>query len=149
MKWFLSVPVHAPVQLEFALCSVRLDDQGVEEKEGPFLFECQRHSSSSEWDSLPPCTKLEHVWRNNKGWKLSFERLLCRVLWLDNVPLLLFFETLSCGWGRRATAGSMGAEKNLPLSLYNFAATVWCCVKQIVLYKHLFKLIEKLFCAGQ
>lgn len=50
--------------------------------------------------------------------------------------------------GRKAPAGSMDAENHLPLGLWDFADLVWSCVKQIMLHKHLFKLIEKLFCVG-
>lgn len=75
-------------------------------------------------------------------------RLPCSVLLPDNVPLLMFFKTLWCGWRKKATAGSMGAEINLPLGLYDFADIVWSCVKQIMLYKHLYKLIKMLFCVG-
>lgn len=50
--------------------------------------------------------------------------------------------------GGKPLVGSMDAENNLPLDLCDFAVTVQSCVKQIVLYKHLFKLIEKLFCIG-
>lgn len=75
-------------------------------------------------------------------------RLPCSGLSPDNVLLFMFFEILWCGWGRKATPGSMDAESNLPLGLCDFAGIVWSCVKQIMLYKHLFKLIEKLFCVG-
>lgn len=75
-------------------------------------------------------------------------RLPHGVLLSDSVLPFVFFENLWCGRGRKATVGSMDAENNLPLDLCDFAVTVQSCVKQIVLYKHLFKLIEKLFCIG-
>jgi len=68
-------------------------------------------------------------------------RLPCSVPSPDDVPVV-FFETHWCGWGRKATASSMDAESDLPLGLCDFADIVWSCVMQIVLYKHLFKLIE-------
>lgn len=75
-------------------------------------------------------------------------RLPRSVLSPDDVPLFTFSETLWCGWGKKASAGSMDAESSLPPGPCDFAVTVWSCVKQIMLYKHLFKLIEKLFCVG-
>lgn len=40
-------------------------------------------------------------------------RLPCSVLLPSNEPFVMVSETLWCGWGRKATAGSMDAESNL------------------------------------
>lgn len=56
-------------------------------------------------------------------------RLPCSALLPSDEPFVMFSETLWCGWGRKATAGSMDAESNLPLGLCDFADTVLSCVK--------------------
>lgn len=82
----------------------------------------------------------------------KFERWRLRVLrwvpWPGDAAPFTSFGPPWRGWGARAPAGSRAAESNLPLGLGDFAGRVWSCAKQIMLYKHLFKLIEKLFCVG-
>lgn len=66
-------------------------------------------------------------------------RLPCSVLLLDDVPL---FMLLSALWWEKGPASSTDAESNLPLGLCDFAYVFWSCVKQIMLCKHLFKLLR-------
>lgn len=56
-------------------------------------------------------------------------RLPCSALLPSDEPFVMFSETLRCGWGRKATAGSMDAESDLLLGLCDFADIVLSCVK--------------------
>lgn len=56
-------------------------------------------------------------------------RLPCSVLLPGDEPFVMFSETFWCGWGKKATAGSMDAESNRSLGLCDFADIVLSCVK--------------------